>query len=342
GGKEPSAQYRFMSSSFDSEISQRKRLSEEFVVISDVKDMKRLWKVEKLHQFNGHHQGIYGLAFEAESGCLFSSGADGFVVRWKPGVSDQGELIARIPEPVFVLLSLRKDILLAGTAHGFIYVIQFGKNPGVRILNAHSGGVFALVKTASGEGWYSGGKDGYLLEWNNLGSWTLGKKCSEESLRCISVAGDKIAAGFSDYHIREWKPFNGGEPVHDIIAHHNSVFSIAYSKDGRWLFSGGRDAALKQWDVQNGLQLLREVPAHWSHINHLDVSPNGNMIATASMDKTIRIWEAETLELLKVIDATKTEAHNSSVNRVVWLDHERIASCADDRTIRVFRIFPAD
>lgn len=304
--------------------------------------MKQPWKVEKLQQLNGHHQGIYGLAFDPESGSLFSSGADGLVLRWKPDISDQGALLARIPEPVYVLLSLRKDILLAGTAYGFIYVLNVGEQPGGRKLKAHSGGVFALAKKAGGEGWYSGGKDGYLLEWNDLDSWTLGKKCSEESLRCISVAGDKIAAGFSDFQIREWQPFNGGNPLHDITAHQNSVFSIAYSKDARWLYSGGRDAALKQWDVHNGLRLQREVPAHWSHINHLEVSPNGNMIASASMDKTIRIWEAESLELLKVIDATKTEAHNSSVNRVIWLDHERIASCADDRTIRVFRIFPAD
>ena len=304
--------------------------------------MKRSWKVEKLQQFNGHHQGIYGLTVDDETGYLYTSGSDGLVVRWKPGGPDNGELLARIPESVFVLLSLRKDILLAGTANGIVYMLQLDEIPVMHKLKAHNGGIFTLVKTGTGDGWYSGGKDGYLLEWNNRGEWILGKKCSDESLRCIAVAGTKVAAGFSDYHIRLWDPFNGGEALSDVKAHSNSVFSLDFSKDGRWLYSGGRDAALKKWDTQNGLQPVHEVPAHWSHINHLRVSPNGRLVATGSMDKTIRIWDADNLELLKVIDATKTEAHNSSVNRVIWLDDERIASCADDRTIRIFRIFPAD
>jgi WD40 repeat protein len=304
--------------------------------------MKRSWKVEKLQQFNGHHQGIFGLTVDDETGDLYSSGADGFVVRWKPGGLDKGELLARIPEAVFVLLSLNKDTLLAGTSDGMIYMIHLGEQLSFRKLRAHTGGIFSLVKKENGEGWYSGGKDGYLLEWNYGGEWILGKKCSEESLRCLAVAGTQVAAGFSDCHIRIWDPFSGGEPLCDIAAHNSSVFSLDCSKDGRWLYSGGRDAALKKWDTQNGMQLIYEVPAHWSHINHLRISPNGSLIATASMDKSIRIWDAENLELLKVIDATKTEAHNSSVNRVIWLDNERIASCADDRTVRLFRIFPAD
>jgi WD40 repeat protein len=304
--------------------------------------MKRTWKVEKLQQFNGHHQSIYALAMNPESGNLYSSGADGFVVCWSPGGPDQGKLLAHIPEPVLVLLPLHKDILLAGTANGIIYMLQLGGAPAGKQINAHKGAIFTMIRKPNGDGWYSGGKDGYLLEWNEQGVWSTGRKCSEESLRCLTMSGNKLAAGFSDNYMREWNQFDASEPLVEVYAHKSSVFSLDYSKDGRWLYSGGRDAALKQWDSSNGLELMREIPAHWSHINHLQVSPNGQLIATASMDKTIRIWDAETLQLLKVIDATKTDAHHSSVNRVIWLDDERIASGADDRTIRVFRIFQAD
>lgn len=302
--------------------------------------MKQLWSLNKVQQFNGHHQGIYALAYEPDSNFLYSSGPDGFVVAWVPEGPDRGELVARVPEPVFVLLPLHKDILLAGTAYGNIYMLKMGAKPTVEKIKAHQGAIFSLKKNAAGNGWLSGGKDGYLLEWNDSGKWILGKKCSDESVRCIAVAEDKVAAGSSDTFIRQWANFNSDTNPIQIKAHQSSVFSLAFNEVGSCLYSGGRDAALKQWDANNELALIREVPAHWSHINHMELSPNQKLLATASMDKTIRIWKADDLELIKVIDSKKTDAHQSSVNRVVWINDELLASGADDRTIRLFRIFP--
>ncbi|MEN9511928.1 MAG: hypothetical protein RLZZ370_1747 [Bacteroidota bacterium] len=304
--------------------------------------MKQAWNLEKVQQFNGHHQGIYALAYEPESNTLYSSGPDGFVVAWVPEGPDQGKLIAHVPEAVFALLPLHKDILLAGTAFGSIYMIRMSASPTVEKFKGHQGAVFTLKKNAAGNGWYSGGKDGYMLEWNDRGEWILGKKCSDESLRCIAVAKDKVAAGFSDTYIRQWSAFSSDATSLAVKAHQSSVFSLAFNDSGSCLFSGGRDAALKQWDANNGLTLIREVPAHWSHINHMELSPNQKLLATASMDKTIRIWNAEDLELLKVIDSKKVDAHQSSVNRVLWINDELVASGADDRTIRLFRIFKSD
>lgn len=56
------------------------------------------------------------------------------------------------------------------------------------------------------------------------------------------------------------------------------------------------------------------------------------------MDKTIKLWEAENMDLLKVIDYQKNESHQSSVNKILWIDRKRFISCSDDKKIILFEI----
>ena len=45
-----------------------------------------------------------------------------------------------------------------------------------------------------------------------------------------------------------------------------------------------------------------------------------------------------TMELLKVIDRPKLDAHSASVNRLLWLDDNTLVSAGDDRRILVTRL----
>jgi WD40 repeat protein len=45
-----------------------------------------------------------------------------------------------------------------------------------------------------------------------------------------------------------------------MVGHQGTVWSVAFSQDGRMLASGGEDESLRLWQVETGecLQLLRE------------------------------------------------------------------------------------
>jgi WD40 repeat protein len=93
------------------------------------------------------------------------------------------------------------------------------------------------------------------------------------------------------------------------------------------------DAHLKEWQLGTYTQ-KNDIVAHLYTLNYIDFSSDMRYFATASKDKTIKIWEAETRKLLKVIDRGRHNAHQNSVNKVLWLPNShQLISCSDDRTL---------
>jgi WD40 repeat protein len=146
----------------------------------------------------------------------------------------------------------------------------------------------------------------------------------------------EIAVGYSDHMIRVFDRSSLSIKC-EWLAHANSVFTVRYSPDGKFLFSGSRDARLKVWDVQAGYVQAAEVVAHMYAINHIEFSPNGKHFVTCSMDKSIKVWDLEELKLLKVIDKARHAGHGTSVNKLLWTPGQ-LLSASDDRSISAWDV----
>ena len=130
--------------------------------------------------------------------------------------------------------------------------------------------------------------------------------------------------------------FEKNKLLFDINAHQNSIFTLAFSPDGRYLLSGSRDAHLNVWDCEKDFLLHTSIVAHMFAINHIAYNNEGTFFATGSMDKSIKIWDANEFRLMKVIDKARHTGHGTSVNKLLWHGAETLLSASDDKTISVW------
>ncbi len=84
--------------------------------------------------------------------------------------------------------------------------------------------------------------------------------------------------------------FASGRIVRLLSGHTNIVNGLAFSRDGRFLISGGADHAAVVWDVQTG-RMLHRLRGHTNDIYAVTFSADGRRAITGSYDRTIKIWD---------------------------------------------------
>ncbi len=296
-------------------------------------------QVNKVHSLTGHRDSIYTLQPSSEEAKFFSAAGDGMVVLWDQQNPEHGQLIAKLPNSVYALcFHSKSDLLIAGHNYEGIHVLDWRNKKEIASLQMTKAAIFdiqfldTLIAVATGDGTVTLIDPEKMVVVHRATS-------SEKNARTVAVnpAKGEIAVGYSDHFIRifdnelnlkrEWK------------AHANSVFTLRYSPDGKYLVSGSRDARLKLWDQSANYSQAAEVVAHMYAINHLDFSPDGKHFVTCSMDKSIKVWDMEALKLLKVIDRARHAGHGTSVNKLLWTRfNNQLISASDDRTISVWQI----
>jgi WD40 repeat protein len=285
---------------------------------------------------NGHTSSIYTLVGHNDD--IYTTGGDGQVVKWPMEADGLGTLLARMGMQIFSMALLpQKQQMLLGQMQGGIHVVDLLAKQETRHLALHKHGVFDLLPV---EGHFlAAGGDGVLSYWRTE-DYSLGKtiSLSDSSLRALALHpnGKVLAVGSSDNGI-----YLVSYPELEIMTrlggHENSVFTVCFSPDGRYLLSGSRDAHFMVWDTLAAFQPIHRLPAHLFTVNHIVYRPDGKLFATAGRDKDVKIWDAETFQLLKVLDRHKFAGHINSVNRLHW-GNDYLVSVSDDRTVKLWQV----
>ena len=135
---------------------------------------------------------------------------------------------------------------------------------------------------------------------------------------------------FADSTVRIWDAETGA-PQRTLQGHTDSVWSVAFSHDGRRLASGSDDRTVRIWDAETGA-LQRTLEGHTDSVRSVAFSHDGRRLASGSDDRTVRIWDAETGALQQTL-----EGHTDWVRSVAFShDGRRLASGSDDSTVRIW------
>ena len=122
--------------------------------------------------------------------------------------------------------------------------------------------------------------------------------------------------------------------MHDdavLRGHTGSVYSAAFSPDGKRIVSASWDETVRIWDVQTGKE-LQKLEGHTKVVSSASFSPDGKRIVSASWDNTVRIWDSKTGKELQ-----KLEGHTEGVNSASFSpDGKRIVSASWDNTVRIW------
>ena len=294
--------------------------------------------VNKVNTLVGHKDCIYTLEKGLTDNEFYSAAGDGSVAKWSLKDSEKGELIAKLDTSVYALcLVPEKNVLIIGKNFDGIHLIDLNIKKIKKSLNITTKAIFDIkfyhnqIFIASADGYL------YVVNYETL-NMIQKIKVSHESVRSIAIneAHQHLALGCSDNSIKLLM-LNNLKTIREISAHNNSVFTLQYTPDNKFLLSAGRDAHLNIWNIAKGYELEESIVAHMYAINHICFNPDKLYFATCSMDKSVKIWDARQFKLLKVIDKGRHAGHAASVNKLFWSSYQnQLISCGDDRNISIW------
>ena len=310
----------------------------------------------------GHQGSVFTLTQGRTPQYVLSGAGDGWIVEWDLENPEVGKLLAKVDSNIFSLLFLPdKNQIFAGNMNGGLHFIDLNNVDKNKNIAHHSKGIFDIQLIHNQL--FTIGGDGVITRWSIEGSRSIESfQLSAKSLRCMDFSDERreFAIGASDGHIYF---LDEKLNLKNIIknAHKNSVFSVKYALDSKYLLSGGRDALLKTWEIDKNDKIVTaseawqegvsETSAHLYTINAIAFHPNNpNIFATASRDKTIKIWQLMTskeinkieikeVKLLKVIDTIRSGGHLNSVNTLSWTPYNNwLISGSDDRSLMIWDV----
>lgn len=111
--------------------------------------------------------------------------------------------------------------------------------------------------------------------------------------------------------LKLWNPADGALVREIPDAHSDTIFGVAFTRDGQMLASGAADKNVKVFDPSSG-RLIKLFEGHTNHVLSVAWKRNGRMLASGGADKVAKLWDMITGEQTRSIDGFKKEVTSVS------------------------------
>ncbi len=103
-----------------------------------------------------------------------------------------------------------------------------------------------------------------------------------------------------------------GRIIKTLEGHSSSVYSVAFSPDGKTALSGSDYKTVKWLDLETG-RIIKTLEGHSNVINSVAFSPDGKTALSGSNDDTVKWWDLSTGNVIKTL-----EGHSDKVESVAF------------------------
>jgi len=288
---------------------------------------------QKRLEISGHNGPVYCLT--CSNSKIYSTSSDKWIARWDLANGSQDPFSIQVESVAYAIYHcLNLPYLIIGCSNGNIHIIDTNSKKEIKFLKHHSTAIFSIIEIPNKNYLITGDSDGNFCVWNLI-SFTLELQlplnCGK--IRQLLLSNDKkkifIASKDGKFRILETDFFN---QVAEVNINETGIQSIVELENS--LLLAGNDGYIYKIDKTN-LIVVKKIPAHKGAIYSIIEFDNDYLI-TASRDKSIKIWSKLELSVVEKKEFG-TGGHKNSVNHLLKLNADEIASCSDDGKIIVWK-----
>lgn len=209
-----------------------------------------------------------------------------------------------------VAFSVDGKRLLTAADDNLIHVWDSTTGKAIETFAGHKGPVNAIATGPNGLV-VTGSADQTAGVWTTIPTWSMIGQLGPKKETPLEFAGSPFAA---------------------------RVLSLAFSRDGKWLATGGGEASrsgeLFIWDVAAQTMAKEFKDAHSDTVMSIEFSRDGKYLVTGAADKFVKLWDIAAGKLVKAF-----EGHTHHVLGVsIKADNSLIASAGADNAIKIWNV----
>lgn len=290
---------------------------------------------QEIRTLRGHTEKVVAIAIAPDGEIIASASWDGTVRLWDTATGELINTLAAHKAPVFSLAySPNGEYLASGDSQGIVHLWD-GEGRWRAQLEPKSNIVAALAFSPDSQRLATANGDNVVKVYDLAKRAVVMTIPHDTPVLTIAYSRDRkfLVTGSQDSsEVKLWDATNGRE-LRTFKGHHGSIWSTAFSPNGKILATSGDDGVAKLWNLETGEELAT-LRGHALLVDGLAFSPDGNTLATGSWDKQVKLWHVTPKR-----SGEEIKGHSNWIRALAFApDSQRLATASDDQTIKLWDV----